>query len=228
MNKKPSFEESIDLIDKEIYKRKNKWHLTALSWFGFDDMAQILRIHIYKKWDSYDHKQPLPPWINKVISNQIINMRRNLYGNFARPCLKCAAAEGDNLCKLYEKQCNGCPLYAYWEKNRKHAYDIKLPLSTENHMDEVISIQHDSTNIDATQLNISAFLKQHLKPVEYKVYQLLYIEHRSDTEIAKQMGYRTTEKGRNPGYKQIKYVKNLIIEKTKKALYDGLIDIVND
>ena len=84
---KPSFEDSIDVINVEINKRKGKWNLTVLAWMDFQDVSQILRIHIFKKWDLYDPEKPLAPWINRIISNQIKNLIRNNYGNYARPCL---------------------------------------------------------------------------------------------------------------------------------------------
>ena len=74
--KKPKFEDLIEQIDLEIKKRKSKWNLTALSWMDFDDVSQILRIHIFKKWHLYDIKKPLNPWINRIISNQIKNLIR--------------------------------------------------------------------------------------------------------------------------------------------------------
>ena len=70
---KPSFEDSIDVINVEISKRKGKWNLTVLAWMDFQDVSQILRIHIFKKWDLYDSEKPLAPWINRIISNQIKN-----------------------------------------------------------------------------------------------------------------------------------------------------------
>ena len=39
------------------------------------------------------------------------------------------------------------------------------------------------------------------------------------------MGYKTTEKNRMAGYKQIKNIKKAIITKVKKHLYNGDIDI---
>ena len=72
--KKPIFEDHIDLIDNEIRKRKGKWNLTAITWIDFDDVSQIIRIHIYKKWNLYDSSKPLIPWINRIISNQIKNI----------------------------------------------------------------------------------------------------------------------------------------------------------
>ena len=46
---RPTFEESIDIINSEIQKRKHRWHLTAIAWMDFDDVSQRLRLHIYKK-----------------------------------------------------------------------------------------------------------------------------------------------------------------------------------
>ena len=92
---KIEFENHIQVIDAEINKRRSKWNLSVLAWMDFQDVAQILRIHIYKKWHLYDQSKPLGPWLNRIISNQIKNLIRNNYGNYCRPCLKCAAAEGE-------------------------------------------------------------------------------------------------------------------------------------
>ena len=122
-DEKTEFEDRISEIDAEISKRKGKWNLSALCWMDFDDVSQILRIHIYKKWHLYDHSKPLAPWLNRIISNQIKNLIRNNYGNYARPCVKCAAAEGEKGCVIYQSQCSTCPLYAHWAKNKKRAHD---------------------------------------------------------------------------------------------------------
>ena len=36
--KKIKYEDRVDVIDKELQKRKHKWHLNALAWFDFDDV----------------------------------------------------------------------------------------------------------------------------------------------------------------------------------------------
>jgi DNA-directed RNA polymerase specialized sigma24 family protein len=222
---KASFESKILEINKEIDKRKNKWSLTALAWMDFNDVAQILRIHIYKKWDMYDQKQPLAPWINRIASNQIKNLIRNTYGNYSRPCLKCAAADQEDGCNIYGTQCSQCPLYAKWEKSKKSACNIKLPVALENHSQEVHNIPHNSINIEKTAENIHKKMQQTLKPLEWKFYSLHFIEHKSEEDTAKIMGYKTTEKNRKIGYKQVKNLKKLIITKVKKYLYNGEIDI---
>ena len=43
---KKSFEDCILTINQEINKRRGKWQLKAISWMDFDDVAQILRIHL--------------------------------------------------------------------------------------------------------------------------------------------------------------------------------------
>ena len=212
--KKLKCEDRIEEVNFEINKRKNKWNLTALAWMDFDDVAQLLRVHIFKKWHLYDDAKPLAPWINRIITNQIKNLIRNNYGNFTRPCLRCAAAEGTDLCSIYEKQCNACPLYAQWEKTKKRAHDAKLPLALENHTKEIHSIPSDNYDVEAAAQKLHARMKMEL-----------YIDFLEEEQVAKKMGYKTSEKNRQPGYKQIKNIKKSIIIKVKNLLNQDKIDI---
>jgi len=225
-NNKFSFEEKIKEIDLEIYKRKHKWSLTALCWMDFSDVAQILRIHIHKKWKMYDQKKPLAPWVNRIISNQIRNLIRNNYGNFSRPCLKCSAYEGEDLCSIYGKQSTACALFAKWQRSKKNAYDTKLPVSLENHTQEVFNMRHDIFNLETSSQNLHNKMEKALKPIEWKFYSLAYIEHKSEEDIAKIMGYKSSEKNRSAGYKQIRNLKKIILQKAKKYIYNGEIDIL--
>jgi RNA polymerase sigma factor (sigma-70 family) len=222
---KLSFEDKISEINQEINKRRHKWNLTTLAWMDFSDVSQILRIHIYKKWNLYDPKKPLAPWVNRIVSNQIKNLIRNNYGNYSRPCLRCAAAEQEDGCTIYASQCSKCPLYAKWEKSKKSAHDIKLPVTLENHTQEVHNIIEDEIDIERAAKNIHAKMQQILKPIEWKFYELYYIKHKSEEESAKLMGYKTTEKNRKIVYKQVKNLKKSIMIKVKKYLYNGDIDI---
>lgn len=220
------FEDCLHQINGEIIKRRSKWSLTALAWIDFDDVSQIIRIHIYRKWKMYDAQKPLIPWVNRIISNQIKNLIRNNYGNFARPCLKCAAAEGSDFCSIYEKQCSKCPLYAHWEKTKKRAHDTKLPVTLENHSNEVYSIISDHVDLERATKKLHEKMEKVLKPNEWVIYKHLYIEHMEEEEVAKLMGYRTSEKNRQPGYKQIKNIKKSIISKARKVIEKGEIDII--
>jgi RNA polymerase sigma factor (sigma-70 family) len=191
----------------------------------FDDVSQILRIHVHKKWHLYDPQKPLAPWLNRLISNQIKNLIRNNYGNYSRPCLKCDAAEGEDLCKIYEKQCSDCPLYSNWEKTKKVAHDVKIPVPLENHEQEVFNMHDDKSDLNENISRVHKKMKEQLRPIEWKVYKLLYIDNLSEEQAAKKMGYKTSEKNRSPGYKQIKNLQKNIINKVKKFIERGEIDI---
>jgi RNA polymerase sigma factor (sigma-70 family) len=220
-----TFESKIKEIDFEIQKRKSRWRLTSLSWMDFDDISQILRIHIYKKWHLYDPSKPLAPWLNRIISNQIKNLVRNHYGNYARPCLKCAAAESDNLCSIYGSQGSDCPLYVNWERTKKVAHDLKVTLPIDNHYREVVGRESQQNYGEESITKIHKKMQSILKPLEWKVYDFLYIKGYSEEKTAKLMGYKTSEKNRSPGYKQIKNIKKSIIEKVKKSLQNDEIDL---
>ncbi len=224
--RKLKFEDHIEQIDAEIKKRKSKWNLTALSWMDFDDVSQILRIHIFKKWHLYDPQKPLNPWINRIISNQIKNLIRNNYGNYCRPCLKCAAAESGDLCYIYGKQSESCPLFANWMKTRKQAYDAKLPVSINDHEIEINAAEYSDIDIFALMEKLNEKMKEILKSSEWKIYKALYIDNMSEEDAATLMGYKTNEKNRVPGYKQIKNVKKSIIVKVKKIIASGEIEIL--
>ena len=224
--KKRNFENYIKEIDQEILKRKNKWTLTAISWMDFNDVSQILRFHIYKKWHLYNHSKPLIPWINRIISNQIKNLIRNNYSNYARPCLKCLASEGNEGCAIYGSQCSLCPLYKKWEQKKKNAYDTKLTLSLENHQREISDIIEENIDLESSITNMHTKIEKFLKPIEWKIYKYLYIQHLDEERVAKLMGYKTTEKNRSAGYKQIKNLKKSIIFKVRKHIYNGDIDIL--
>lgn len=229
MSKAPDikpFEDFYSQINQEIQKRKYKWNLTALAWLDFDDVSQIIRIHIFKKWKLFDQSKPLLPWVNRIISNQIKNLIRNNYGNFARPCLKCAAADSVDGCSIYVSQCSKCPLFARWEKTKKRAYDAKLPVALENYNKEVFNMQTEQVDIEPAIQKLHRRMKMVLKPNEWIVYKYLYIDNLDEEKVAAFMGYRTSEKNRRPGYKQIKNIKKSIIAKARLLVEKGEIDIL--
>ncbi len=192
----------------------------------FEDVSQIIKIHIYRKWDLYDPSKPIGPWLNRIISNQLKNLIRNNYGNFSKPCLKCAAAEEDDSCKLYNKQCKKCPLFFYWESNKKSAHNLKIPVSLDHHIHELDSLSYNDENFRSNTQKLHHVMKTKLKSLEWKIYEMLYIQELSDEEVAEKMNYTTSEKNRPKGYKQLKNIKKSIIAKVKKVLQKGEVDII--
>lgn len=65
---------------------------------------------------------------------------------------------------------------------------------------------------------LHVIMKGILKPIEYQVYRGLYIDHKEESEVAKGLGFISNEKGRTPGYRQLKNIQKAIISKAKKYL----------
>ncbi|HIL25785.1 MAG TPA: hypothetical protein EYG21_00080 [Nitrospinaceae bacterium] len=228
MEKNDTYEAKSEVIDNEIRKRYYKWHLHAIAWFDFDDVAQIIRAHIFKKWNLWDQSRPIEPWINKIISNQLKNILRNNYSNFARPCLNCEHNQskeqrGDQisaLCALTPSglQSNECDLFAKWEKTKKNAYDIKMPLSLEFHEYTQNTDPEDHFDISRATSSLHHRMQETLTSRHYFVYKMLFIDGISEEEIARVLGYKSNEKGRKAGYKQIKNLKNQYKNIAKKII----------
>jgi len=228
-----SYEFHSKTVDTELEKRRGRWFLQSVSWIDFDDVKQIIRFHVYVKWDQWDQERSLKPWLNRLISNQLKNILRNYYGNFARPCLSCPfnqspnpdpGAKGDftELCGFTPSgtQCSECPLYAKWEKTKKPAHDVKMPLALENHHHDV-QRQHLGSGtfiIDKAVGKLHKAMKKVLNARQYEIYEMLFIKNMTDEEIAVKMGYKTSESGRKAGYKQIKNLKKQFKAKAERIL----------
>ena len=68
-------------------------------------------------------------------------------------------------------------------------------------------------------------MQDNLKAYRMEGLRILYIENLTEEQAAKKMGYKTSEKNRSPGYKQIKNIQKNIVEKAKKYIKRGDIDI---
>ena len=211
------YEDVAKAVDKEIRKRRNKWRYTHLE---FEDVAQSLRLHIWKKFSRWDQSRNFIPWVNRVITHALINIIRDSYANLTKPCVKCAGNEGDVFCRFTPShtQCSECPMYKNWAKKKKPAFDIKLPVSIENHTDEVSNMSGKFFDIESAKLVLEIELKKILTVTQYKVFKMIYVENRSDAYVAEKMNFRTTEIGRMPGYRQIKNYKDLILEASRKII----------
>ena len=61
-------------------------------------------------------------------------------------------------------------------------------------------------------------MKKVLTLKQYNAYVMLFFEKKDEEEVARFMGYKTTEKNRMIGYKQIKNLKKLFREKALEIL----------
>ena len=228
------YEDLSDVIDKELAKRKRNWFLTSVAWLDFDDVSQIIRAHIFNKWHQWDQERPIKPWLNKIIANQMKNILRNHYSNYARPCLNCPFnCEGEyGLCSFTPsgEQDKGCPLYAKWEATKKHAYNVKITLALERHVHELEDIYDNilTRGIEHSFDKLVQELQQVLNKRQFQAFKLLYIENLTDEEVAIEMGFKSTETGRKAGYKQIKNLKKLLKDKSAKILKEKGITFLGD
>lgn len=234
---KKTFEEMYAVIDELIKKRKQKWTLKAVAWLDFEDIQQIIRIHIHGKWHLWDQKRPIGPWANRIITNQLRNIIRNNYGSFAKPCVSCSfsrdlnasEANVESFCGFTSsrKQCSECPLYAKWEKTKKNAHDLKLPLSLENHKNFYSGIEYiKSANFEKAESKLHSLMKQRLSDKHFFIYKMFFIDCLSDEEVASILKFKTTEKGRKAGYKQIQNLKKLFAAKAKEVV--SAVDLFSD
>lgn len=221
----PKYEDYSSIIDTELNKRRKRYTLTAINWLNFDDVAQIIRLHIFKKIHLYDSSRPFLQWVNALISNQIRNLIRNNYSNYARPCLSCSFNQGANLCGLFGEQCNRCPLFAKWEKRKKDAYNTKLPVSLDQIETGLPDTHDESLDILKASETIHEKMKKILKGNELILYTYLYIEGKDEDGLAAYMGFKTSESNRPQGYKSVANLKKSVMSKVKKMIYSDEIDI---
>lgn len=218
---KYTFEDKIDVINNEISKRRGRWRFSFVNDVDYDDVKQILLIHINKKWDQWDQERPLEKWVGTVIENQINNLIRNTFGKYAPPCYNCSySAEGDSCLHTPSgTKCSECPLYKKWSKTKQNGYNMKMAGSIDvelySEKYEIPSEQHQEETYFANfHKQIEPFLNDRLK----KLYELLYIKGMDEDLAAIELGFKTSEKKRKPGYKQISNMKKEILEIVKKKL----------
>jgi hypothetical protein len=61
-------------------------------------------------------------------------------------------------------------------------------------------------------------MEKELSKKQFMVYDLLFIQHKDEEYVAKQMGYKTSEQGRKAGYKQIKNLKKIFKQKAQEII----------
>jgi hypothetical protein len=221
---KPTFEESIDLICKELDKRRMKWNY-CIPMVSFEDIRNIILNHIHNKWHLYDPKQPLANWVNRVASNQIINQSRNYYTIHLPPCYNCACNIGENVCSLYGTYNSQCKLYAKWEKEKKPSLQINLPSSEENHKHELKEIPNEHIDYVKTLENIKTQAKVILTENEYEIFCLLFLDKWTESDLIKKYNYKQSKETKHAYNKQLETIKNNIYKKIKNSLYSDDIDI---
>jgi DNA-directed RNA polymerase specialized sigma subunit len=141
--------------------------------------------------------------------------------------MQCPHNQGGDLCALHGTQNSQCVDFSKWEKSKKSAQEIKMPLSIHDKSFGSNDSEYSPFEIKETssyfdyESEVESFhkkIKDKLTLIEWKIYNFIYIENKNECDTAKLMGYKTSEKNRSPGYKQIKKIKNKIYKIDKDLL----------
>lgn len=213
-----TFEDCLPYIEKAINMRRPRWLLNKVSWMDYSDVSQIIKIHFLQKWNQWDQSRPFANWCQTIITNQTINVVKNVYKNAASPCVDCGANEGNGHCRIYTTQCEQCPLYAKWIKGRAKKHAIQMAESYEEVKEQYKAeiTQQDTKEVDIN--HIHKLVKQSLNMFQARVYDMMYIQHMEDDDIAKELGYITTEASRKRGYKSMLKLKKIFLQKAKEVI----------
>lgn len=213
---KPPFVQQIPIIEEQTKRRRPRWTLHS---YPFEDVIQDITIHACEKYDSPTggfrpelcrkndtSELCFLKWINRLISRQMANILRNHYSKWQRPCIKCAFNTGDGSCSKTpsRRQCDECtlPEYRKWLKSKQSQFNIQQTLPLENHSQEVENYQGDFFDVAAAKKIVDAKMKERLTKYEWRVYRMLYIQHKSETEVG--IILKLKKVGRtSPGYQRI-------------------------
>ncbi len=205
---KPTFEESYPEINKIVQSRKSAWTYTSVSEWA--DLSQILLMRVFEKWSQFDPaKGPLENWVNRLVTNAILNAKRDIGGSrWMRPCCgggksngkSCIYNTGGDSCTYTKsgKQCAECPLFAEWAKTRQHQFNIKSTVALENHAQEVSNLQGDFSDIEGVKEMLDKKMKGELTAWEYHVYRCIYVKHMTPAETGKELEAITKKWKRAP------------------------------
>lgn len=212
MSKKYTYEDKSDIIDEEIRKRYHSWKLNFLCWFDFEDAAQIIRAHINIKWHKWDQKRPFENWVNVLITNQFINITKKYGKGILPPCINCQhnkGKEGDKyLCKKTPSgyQSSECGIYNDWLKFRSDGKGSPVSLDLIDNL-TLTSIEQEFP-LDQAAERIHECMKKRLNDKHFFIYKMLFIDCIQEEQVASILKFKSSEKNKKAGYRQIINLKN--------------------
>ncbi len=211
------FEDYSDELDSLLKSAEEKWNIPLAS-LSFDDVSQIIRLHIYHKFSKWDpEKGKFATWAKRVISNQIVNIKKRVWTRYVSPCSSCIFNLGDNLCAKNPsgKKNEECELFRKWSKTRANGQNLNSAASLDERFEDdaqELKIQISGELIDITEATarLHELMLGALEDKLKKFYELRYIKSLPDESIALAFGFTTTEEGRAPGYRQIYHMESEI------------------
>jgi len=221
------FEDVEPNIEKLLNRYKNKWNLDVIKHYEFEDFKQDVKLHIYLKFSKWKQEEPFDPWCSRVIHNQLINKKRNLFTNHNKPCSDCYFNNGGNSCGFTKSkiQDDQCSKFKQWSSGKKNAYEIKTASDIDSYAAELNQIQDSEIDYEKFLNSIRKEIVDRIENNKYKmtvttlkIFDMTYMEKKEDREISKSLGYTTSEKNRNPGYRNLSLHRKIIKEIAKEIL----------
>jgi hypothetical protein len=90
----------------------------------------------------------------------------------------------------------------------------------EGHINEVNEKRDSFLNLESATAKLSAEMQTHLSERHFNAFKMMYIENKTDEQIAKYLGFKTNEKKRSAGYKQIKNLKKIFQARARQIIQD--------
>lgn len=88
----------------------------------------------------------------------------------------------------------------------------------ENHIFEIHEKKDNFLDLDSATKRLSEEMRPHLSTRHFNAFKMLFINNCTEEEVAKYLGFKTNEKKRSAGYKQIKNLKKIFHEKAKQII----------
>lgn len=181
---------------------------------------------LVRVWEQYDKFDPVKGsflhWVNRVISNAIINILRDNYMKFQRPCISgCIHNMGEDDCSQTPsgKQCEECPIYKEWKKRKISHYNVKQTLPLNTHLREAESKVDSSIDFNHYKTLIDKMMRKKMNHHEYSLYKKIFIEGRDEKEVGEEIGY--VKSGHTyAGYQMIRKMKQKARDLAKQFLED--------
>ena len=225
-----TFEECQPVIEAEIRKRRKKWMLDKIAYMDFDDVVQIIQLHIFVKWHLWDQNRPILLWLNRTTSHQIFNLLRNTYLSKSCVCTSCPLNLGGGVCREYgNTRSHQCQTYNMWSSSKKFDKEqVNFPHSIheleENAQEKLIC--QNSLNPIYDYDKFHELMLTVLSPPQQQIYTWLYIENKSEEEVSKLMGYEKNVQSKNPksrgarspGYRTLIKFKAIFVKHAKKLI----------
>jgi hypothetical protein len=103
-----------------------------------------------------------------------------------------------------------------------------MTLALDHHQKEAEYItQNNTLDIDNSIDRINVLMKKKLPEKKYIIYKLLFIDNIDEDVVAERMGYKSNEKNRKAGYKQLRNLKKEFKQVVLEIIQQEDIVIVN-